>query len=79
MFWEKFNNMVIHVGSVSADETPVQVLNEQNRKNTTKSFMWVYTNGEYEQLKKIRIYQYCVANYGPSSSPMGHLAAALNR
>ena len=56
---ELLKQAVIH-----ADETPVQVLNEQNRKNTTKSFMWVYTNGEYEQLKKIRIYQYCQGRSG---------------
>jgi transposase len=29
-----------------ADETPVEVLNEANRHNQTKSFMWVYRGGE---------------------------------
>jgi hypothetical protein len=27
---------------IHADETPVQVLNEPGRKNTTMSYMWVY-------------------------------------
>lgn len=30
---------------VNADETPVQVLNEPGRKNTTKSYMWVFRGG----------------------------------
>lgn len=34
-----------------ADETPVQVLNEKGRKNTSKSYMWVFTSGEYEPLQ----------------------------
>ncbi|MBO6292487.1 MAG: transposase, partial [Selenomonas sp.] len=34
---------------IHADETPVQVLGEKGRKNKTKSYMWVFTNGEYEQ------------------------------
>ena len=44
---------VIHV-----DKTPVQVLNKKNRKNTTKSYMWVFINGEYEPDHQIRIYEY---------------------
>ena len=44
---------------IHADETPVQVLNEKGRKNKTKSYMWVFTNGEYEQNgHHIRIYDY---------------------
>lgn len=30
------------------DETPVQVLNEANRANTTKSYMWVFLGGSAE-------------------------------
>jgi transposase len=30
---------------VNADETPVQVLNEPGRANTTKSYMWVFRGG----------------------------------
>lgn len=33
---------LIKSGYVQADETPTQVLNEPNRKNTQKSYMWVY-------------------------------------
>jgi transposase len=30
---------------INADETPVQVLNEPDRANTTKSYMWVFRGG----------------------------------
>ena len=54
MHAELLKQPVIH-----ADETPVQVLNEKGRKNKTKSYMWVYTNGEFVQDgHQIRIYEY---------------------
>jgi transposase len=31
---------------VNADETPVQVMNEPGRENTTKSYMWVFRGGD---------------------------------
>ena len=40
-----------------ADETPLQVLNESGRKNTTKSYMWVYGTGKSSS-EPIRIFQY---------------------
>lgn len=43
---------------VHADETPVQVHKEKNRKNPTKSYMWVFSSGEYETAHKIRVYEY---------------------
>jgi transposase len=33
---------------INMDETPVQVLNEPGRANTSKSFMWVFRGGEVE-------------------------------
>lgn len=42
---------------IHADETTVQVLNEEGRKNTTDSYMWVY--GTYNGSKTpIRIFEY---------------------
>jgi len=36
----------LHSGPlINADETPVQVLNEPGRANTTKSYMWVFRGG----------------------------------
>jgi transposase len=34
---------------VNMDETPVQVLNEPGRANTSKSYMWVFRGGEIKQ------------------------------
>lgn len=40
-----------------SDETTVRVLNEADRKNTTKSYMWVYTSGVNSDYP-IRIFEY---------------------
>ena len=40
-----------------ADETPIQVMNEPGRKNTTDSYMWVYSTGKYSNYP-IRIFEY---------------------
>jgi len=39
------------------DETTVQVLKEENRKNTTKSYMWIYGTGKSSPIP-IRIFDY---------------------
>ena len=51
-----------------ADETPVQVLNEKGRKNTSKSYKWVFTSGEYESLHNIRLFQYRQSRKGANAS-----------
>ena len=43
---------------IHADETPVQVHKEKGRKNPAKSYMWVFSSGEYEQTHPIRLYEY---------------------
>jgi transposase len=40
-----------------ADETTVQVMNEEGRKNTTNSYMWVYSSGKHSK-HPIRIFEY---------------------
>lgn len=40
-----------------ADETPIQVMQEAGRKNTTSSYMWVYSSGQYSK-QPIRIFEY---------------------
>jgi transposase len=40
-----------------ADETTVQVMNEEGRKNTTDSYMWVYSSGQHSK-HPIRIFEY---------------------
>lgn len=45
------------------DETPVQVLNESGRKNTTESYMWVYSSFKNcEQL--VRLFEYQLGRSG---------------
>lgn len=39
------------------DETPIQVLQEEGRKNTTESYMWVYSTGQYGD-HPIRLFEY---------------------
>ena len=41
---------------VNIDETPVQVLKEPGRSNTSKSYMWVFKGGPPD--KPVLIYQY---------------------
>jgi transposase len=41
---------------IQADETPIQVMNEPNRKNTSKSYMWVYQTGRPD--KKVILFDY---------------------
>jgi transposase len=40
-----------------ADETVVQVMNEEGRSNTANSYMWVYSTGRHCE-KQIRIFEY---------------------
>lgn len=55
-------NTVVASGYAQVDETPVQVLKEPGRKNTQKSFMWVYRKAvgppiiiyEYQQTRQSR-------------------------
>jgi transposase len=41
---------------IGIDESPLQVLNEAGRKNTSKSYMWVYRGGQSEH--PVLLYQY---------------------
>lgn len=51
---------------IHADETPVQVMNEKDRKNTSKSYMWVYGNHEYSK-HPIRIFKYSPTRNGDNA------------
>ena len=41
---------------IQADETPLQVMDEPNRQNTSTSYMWVYKNQQPD--KKIIVFDY---------------------
>ena len=55
---DRLHMYLLRQSVIHADETPVQVLNEKKRKSTTKSYMWVFSNSEYEPDHQIRIYEY---------------------
>ncbi len=53
----------LHAGPlINVDETPVQVLKEPGRANTTKSYMWVFRGGPPE--KPVLIYRYSPTRSG---------------
>jgi len=53
----------LHAGPlINVDETPVQVLREPGRANTTKSYMWVFRGGPPE--KPVLIYRYSPTRSG---------------
>ena len=53
----------LHAGPlINIDETPVQVLKEPGRANTTKSYMWVFRGGPPE--KPVLIYRYSPTRSG---------------
>ncbi len=54
-FWQD----VLTEKIVLADETPLQVMREKDRKNTEKSYMFAFaTDGAAQTTKKIRFFQY---------------------
>lgn len=49
-------NTLLASGYVQADETPVQVMDEPNRKNISTSYMWLYRSAKPD--KKIILFDY---------------------
>jgi hypothetical protein len=60
---ERMQQMLLKEKYLHADETTVQVLNEEGRKNTTKSYMWVYSTGRHCR-HPIRIFDYRTGRSG---------------
>ena len=58
-------NQIVSDTYVRADETTVQVLQETNRKDTTKSYMWVYLTGSHKNFAVVYEYQETRAGTGP--------------
>ena len=50
---------------IGIDESPLQVLNEAGRHNTTKSYMWVYRGGQPDH--PVMLYQYHRTRSGKSA------------
>lgn len=54
---KRMHEMLLQENYLHADETTVQVMNEEGRKNTTDSYMWVYSTSQHGK-KPIRIFEY---------------------
>ena len=52
--------------TINIDETPTQVLGEENRKNTTKSYMWVACGGEPG--RSVRLFTYTPTRAGKEAA-----------
>lgn len=62
----RMHEIMVKDNYIHADETTIQVLNEDGKKNTTKSYMWVYSTIR-ESETPIRIFEYkpTRAGYNP--------------
>lgn len=54
---ELLHRKLLEEKCLHADETPVQVLNEPGRKNTTQSYMWLYRTGK-QSSKPVILFEY---------------------
>jgi len=63
----KLHKKLLEQNHLHADESPIQVMKEEGRSNTTKSYMWVYTTGSRSS-KPIRIFQYRAGRSGKNAS-----------
>lgn len=63
---EMLIQMIREGAYTQADETPVQVLNESGKENTTKSYMWIYRGGPLDQ--KAIVYEYQPSRSGQAAT-----------
>lgn len=54
---ERMHQILLQERYLHSDETTVQVMNEEDRKNTTDSYMWGYSTGRHYE-HPIRIFEY---------------------
>ena len=60
---DKLQEELLKEKYLHADETPVQVLNEEGKENTAKSYMWVYSTSSNTK-RGIRIFKYTPSRTG---------------
>ena len=63
----KLHEELLKDNYLHADETPVQVMKEEGKKDTAKSYMWVYTTGSYSD-KQIKIFKYSPNRTGTNAA-----------
>ena len=62
-----FHRVLLKSRYLMADETPVQVLHEPERKAQTKSYMWIFRTGEQEEIPII-LYRYYETRAGDNAA-----------
>ena len=64
--YEYLHRSLLQSKYVMADETPLQVLHEDERRAQTKSYMWVFLNGEHSPAP-IHLYKYSTTRAGDTA------------
>ena len=64
--YSRLRQLLIQRKFAMADETPVQVLHEKDRRAQTQSYMWVFLSGEGDE-KPIRLYKYSPTRAGDTA------------
>jgi transposase len=62
LIMEYLKSQLLSGSLINCDETPVQVLNEPGRANTTKSYMWVFRGGDPQ--KPVVLFHYAPTRSG---------------
>jgi len=57
--YNRFKEALLNQDIIHADETPLQVLKEENRKAKQKSYMWLYKSNNYDN--QIVLYDYQIS------------------
>ena len=69
--YEYFHRKLLERGFAMADETPLQVLHEPERRAQTKSYMWLFRNGE-DGGPPIILYKYSETRAGDNAVDFLH-------
>ena len=64
--YEYFHRLLIPIPFAMADETPIQVLKEPDRRPESQSYMWVFRTGEYYE-KPFVLYKYSETSAGDTA------------
>lgn len=63
VLYEFYHRLLLSRGFAMADESPIQVLKEEGREATAKSYMWLFRSGE-DDTRPIVLYKYASTRSG---------------
>ncbi|MCG8402554.1 MAG: IS66 family transposase [Firmicutes bacterium] len=64
LLYDELKNFLLSCKVIQADETRIQVLNEEGRKATDQSWMWVYRSGEMCNAPPVILFNYETSRSG---------------